>query len=171
MMSRTHITGGLGIGYTIFNNIDLLNVNLHDDKTFLLVTAGLVFGSLIPDIDHPKSKFSLSNKAISFIPSRLLKHRGFTHSILGAITITGLSKLALALSGVSSVNQAILTKSIFIGILTHIFLDMLTPSGICLFSPSNKRVSIGSIKTKSLGEYVIFIMLSILFYRNLFMAI
>lgn len=139
MRGKTHIVGGVALGYLAFNYISILNVNISESNNLILATGGLVLGSLLPDIDHPRSTISLKIKPVGFILSKLFKHREYTHSIVGSLSMTFLIGIIINLLGVSNDINYLLIKSLFIGISSHIFLDMLTYSGVSLFYPFTKK--------------------------------
>lgn len=94
------------------------------------------FGSILPDIDHSGSKLGHMVKPIS----SLLKHRGFTHSLLFCLICS------------------IINPFIGIGVLTHLILDFLNPKGEQLFWPLNKNIKLPFfsrfIKTGKTIEYI-----------------
>ena len=155
MKGKTHIAGGIGLGYLAFNNINILNVNLSDEKILLLATAGLTLGALLPDIDHPNSKISNKVKPLGFIVSKIFKHRGFTHSILGAIIMTIIFGWIFSIISISKSLNIVLLKSLTIGITSHILLDMMTPTGVCLLYPYEKRYNIANFKMGSISEMIL----------------
>lgn len=171
MKGGTHIVGGIAFGYFAFNNIDILNVNINDDKTLLLVSLGLTIGALIPDIDHKNSTISNKVKPIGNIISKIFKHRGFTHSILGSIVMTILFGWLFSLVGMNKAFNIILIKSIYIGIISHILLDMLTPSGVDLLYPYNRRYNIASFKMGGIGELILAILFVGVAYYNVYYII
>ncbi|MBO1075299.1 metal-dependent hydrolase [Roseomonas marmotae] len=92
------------------------------------VSIGLaVFGSLLPDIDHPKSWVGKRVWPISLICGRIFGHRGMTHSL---IAISGC--IALLLSEQLSVA---FTAPLVVGYLSHLAADLLTPGGLRLAWP------------------------------------
>lgn len=105
--------------------------------------AIIVFGSLLPDIDHSGSTLGRLVKPLS----KSLKHRSVTHSLLFLLIST------------------ILSPYLGIGVLTHILLDMLNPEGVRLFFPYKKKMKVPIIskfvKTGSGWETVIFALLVI----------
>ncbi|MCK9470720.1 MAG: metal-dependent hydrolase [Bacilli bacterium] len=139
MKGRTHMVSGVALGYLAFNSMEILNVNLNDSKTLLLVTGGLVLGSLLPDIDHPRSMISLRVKPIGFIVSKLFKHREYTHSIIGSLSMTFLIGILLNLLNIETNINFIFLKALFSGIASHIILDMLTFHGVALLYPFTKK--------------------------------
>lgn len=146
MKYRTHVTGGLALGYIAFNNIDLLNINIHDEKMLLIATGGLILGSLFPDIDHRGSYLSRKVKPISFITSKILKHREYTHSIVGWISMSLLMYIILNFTTMDPKTITTFAIAFSIGILSHILLDIPTYSGVVLLYPFYRR----RIKTRHL---------------------
>lgn len=172
MKYRTHVAGGLALGYIAFNNIDFLNINTHDEKVLLIATGGLILGSLFPDIDHKGSYLSKKIKPFSFITSKILKHREYTHSIVGWISMSLLMYIILNLTKIDPYIITIFTISFSIGILSHILLDMPTYSGVALLYPFYR----GRIKTRHLyikpsftmlfWEWLIFLGLTVVTYYS-----
>ena len=82
MTWKTHLIGGAQAGA-------LLTFAFSDsvvDSAIIVSTAML--GSVLPDIDHPSSKLAKSDAFVgllSFALSKVTKHRGFTHTICGAM--------------------------------------------------------------------------------------
>lgn len=148
-MAKTHIVGGVALGYLALNNIDKLNVDLQNTNTLIIVGAGLVIGSLLPDIDHPRSTLSLKVRPIGFIVSKLFRHREYTHSIVGAITMSLLFYMLLAYFEGTKEIAYVFTVSLAIGIISHIFLDMLNKTGVALFYPFTRK------RIRLLGKYYI----------------
>ncbi len=109
----------------------------------------VAFGSILPDIDHSKA---IINKFLLFPLYWAFKgHRKITHSLLGFMIMTAFAYFIAHL-----VNWPIEVGLYFgIGYLSHIILDMLTPSGCPVFYPYKKKCNILSIRTGSIGEYLI----------------
>ncbi|SHH06818.1 metal-dependent hydrolase [Tepidibacter thalassicus] len=93
-----------------------------------------------------KAPFPFISLSIFFGIAPWLKHRGFTHSILGAMFMYYLLKEIEKLLGLEYIA---LYGSI--GYLSHLFLgDIFTKMGIPIFYPiSNKKISLGFIKVGS----------------------
>lgn len=111
------------------------------------IIIGSILGCLLPDIDHPKSWLGKRVKILSIPISRIFGHRGFTHSILSLIIcITILMKTNIIL-------QLALPKeiidSITLSYISHIFADMLTPSGVPFFWPFLFRFKIPLLKNSN----------------------
>jgi inner membrane protein len=107
--------------------------------------------SLLPDIDKVQSKVSSKIKVVSFIIRFFLGHRGLMHSIWIPI-------LFYLLVFMFSFEVAI---AISFGYLSHLILDGLTPAGVKLLWPLKKKLK-GFIRTGSLTEYLVFVLLIIL---------
>ena len=83
MTYKTHLIGGAQAGVLLA----YLNNGTPMEST-LLIGASLL-GSVLPDIDHPDSKLSKKDilaKATSRSLQKVTVHRGFTHTIPGALT-------------------------------------------------------------------------------------
>ncbi|MCB5935617.1 metal-dependent hydrolase [Bacillus sp. DFI.2.34] len=113
----THALTGMVLGYAVTNNWKMA------------VISGLT--AIIPDLDEPKSRFGKSFFFISIPLNQLFGHRTFTHSLL-FVAITGLITLLFG----PKVSIASM-----IGILAHIFGDMLT-GRVQLFYPKKMKVGL-----------------------------
>lgn len=130
MLAPTHMTGG-AVAAMAYTAIVAPDMPLH-----LTLCAGAVgaIAALIPDIDHANSTISNKLKPISILVCLICSKRGLFHTVF----------LYLALWIVWLINcpqewmhfWAILT---FIGILSHLVLDIITPDGIPLFFPFEFR--------------------------------
>ena len=82
MTYKTHLIGGAQAGI-------LLAYACCDTPTESAIVLGsAVIGSVLPDIDYTKSKICNSDllvKTTSYALSRFTKHRGLTHTLLGAL--------------------------------------------------------------------------------------
>jgi len=85
-----------------------------------------VAGSLLPDIDHPKSWVGQRTRPTSTIIAAVLGHRGATHSLL-ALLGCGWLLLHGAPHG--------FVAPVLVGYLSHLFGDLLTPRGLRLAWP------------------------------------
>lgn len=178
MTGKTHKIVGMATGMTVANIV--LKGNDELINSCFLVAASY-YGSSLPDIDVSKRVISispftlLSRKIYRFVAkcavgfgndvyfANTIKHRGIMHSLfifppiaMIFLIINFLLKIVMT----KFIDVSIITtyiNMIFIGmvcgVLSHIFLDMLNPQGICLFSPlSNRRYNIANIKIFSFGE-------------------
>lgn len=176
MQKRTHVLGGLVFGTLAIKLggaerivADLPHsenfVNLIGSEMDVLSSLGswgvflfaCLFGSVFLDIDHPNSFIGRRMKVTSFVVHHTLGHRGFTHSLLFVFGASFFSYLLLLIvfSHVGSFLFVAHSFSFgfFLGMVSHLLLDMMTKSGVPLLHPfSKKRYSISPIKTGSVGE-------------------
>ncbi|MBS4537277.1 metal-dependent hydrolase [Clostridium sp. D2Q-11] len=162
MKGKTHLVLGLAAGVTIALNREIDN--------FYMIILGTSIGSLMPDIDHPKSR----------INQKLLKYKNKSYKIL-FYTIIGMALLYIysqtndnvfLLAGVISILIGVskhrgFTHSIlgmflfmklgsnlvekfgyydiylgfFIGYISHLFSDFFTKSGMEIFYPFSENFS------------------------------
>jgi inner membrane protein len=139
----THLAFSFLVGILLINHFSVSNQ--------ILYIILFMFASLLPDIDKVQSKVSEKIKIVSFIIRFFLGHRGLMHSIwiplIFYLTLWGFSmNIAIALS---------------FGYLSHLLLDGLTPSGVKILWPLNKKLK-GFIRTGSLMEYLLFVLLIVL---------
>jgi inner membrane protein len=132
--------------------IGLFIIRSFDIQNKIIFIAILLTASVIPDIDSHKSKIGKKIKPVSFLINFFLGHRGIFHSVFLPLLISLLILL---------INYE-LTIAFFIGYLSHLVLDSLTPGGIMLFYPFSKKRLKGFIRTGSLVENILFILLLIL---------
>lgn len=122
---QTHLTIGIALGIGTVYLSQKVDLSIQP----LLLIGGSAVGSLLPDIDHPKSY--LGNK-IPILPTLLYNtvgHRSLTHSLL-------FSAIMGVIWGSIDISLGI---GIFIGIISHILLDMLTPQGVSYLYPFKKK--------------------------------
>lgn len=87
MTYRTHLIGGAQAGLL------LAAAGGGTAADSLLIAGTAMAGALLPDIDHTRSKLANTDLlvgAISRAISRVTRHRGFTHTIPGAIAFAAL---------------------------------------------------------------------------------
>lgn len=146
MTGKTHIIGGIAAS--------LAFAQITNYEPVLLLGAGAV-GALIPDICHGGSKIGRTFPVVSKIINTLFGHRTFTHSLTFLLMAALLFKAFLP-------NEAI-TAGLLAGMASHLVLDMATKNGIKLLFPFKVTVRFPlTTKTGSMGEYVIFAVLSLL---------
>src|ERR1700709_2628205 len=120
MMARSHVIVGLAAWIAVAPGLHIQSL----DPIYL----GLVMaGSLLPDIDHPKSWVGRRTRPLSTAIAACLGHRGVTHSALAVIGLT----MALAHFGYRRTGVSALA----VGYLSHLAADMLTPKGLRLAWP------------------------------------
>jgi inner membrane protein len=145
MMARSHVVVGLA---TWIAAAPILHVRPLDPIYLGLVVAG----SLLPDIDHPKSWVGRRVRPISTAMAATFSHRGITHS---AIAVIGLIALLLHAGyrrgGISALA---------IGYLSHLAADMLTPQGLRLAWPLRGTWGIPLCRTGAVWEPVVVMILA-----------
>jgi inner membrane protein len=137
MMARSHVVVGLAAW---FATAPLLHIHVLDPTNLGLALAG----SLLPDIDHPRSWVGRRTRPISTAIAATLGHRGITHS---AIAIVGLAWL-LSHAGYRWAGIAALS----VGWLSHLAADMLTPQGLRLLWPMRGTWGLPLCRTGSPAE-------------------
>lgn len=110
----------------------LLYARLQHAAPGALATGAAVAGSLLPDIDHPQSFVGRRLWLISRPLSRIIGHRGLTHSLLALAGGTWLLLKGLHLN-------VYMVQALALGYLSHLAGDWLTPSGIPLLWPWRRR--------------------------------
>lgn len=122
----THAMSGVVLGYTVTN-----------DWKFALFSGAT---ALIPDLDEPKSKFGKLFFFISIPLNRFFGHRTFTHSLLFTVLIGIVFLFFSPMYSLSSI----------LGVLAHIFGDMLTGRVQFLY-PMKKKIG---LKTSGLNYLI-----------------
>ena len=109
-----------------------------------LIAVGAVAG-LIPDIDQDQSKLGRFNPL-----SGLMSHRGFAHSIVFALLV---SLIAYEITSAAGWRKEI-PFCIFLGMISHIAMDMFNNKGVQVFWPVKKRFlwPIHGIHTGSIAD-------------------
>ncbi len=144
MRFRTHLAFSFLISILIIDSF-----NIQNKIIFIVV---LLIASALPDIDSYKSKLGKKIKPISFLINILLGHRGIFHSPF----------LLILISMVIAIINIEIAAAFFIGYLSHLVLDSLTPEGVMFFYPFSKKRTKGFIRTGSLWENIFFILLLVL---------
>lgn len=159
----THALGGAVAGTAVAFAID------PADKTAVAaMMSGAVIGSLLPDIDHTRSKISRSSVAAqmtAYAVSAVTKHRGFLHTPLCIFLCMVL--FGATINILQDDNLQMILWSVYFGLLpgmlSHLMLDTCNPGGIMWLYPlSNKKFSILPIKTGSFGEIAVAIVLAVI---------
>ncbi|MFH1424094.1 MAG: metal-dependent hydrolase [archaeon] len=146
MQYHTHAAGGLVFG--------MLSVKYalasFAGPSFLLF---VVLGSLLPDIDHPKSKVG---RWVPILP-RLMKHRGLSHSLFGLGVSAAVLILLFNFAGFTAWHISVAAMSV--GFFSHLALDSLNPKGVHWFRPLHKVHFKGPIETGTIFESAILVLL------------
>lgn len=121
----SHTVGGIVIGVGTI----CLSVKVGLEPSILPIMAGSVIGSLLPDIDHPKSFLGRWVRPISNILYSTVGHRTFTHSFL-FISLIGF---------LASHFDLWLGIGVAVGVFSHILLDMTSRAGVAFLYPFAKK--------------------------------
>lgn len=144
MMAGSHVAVGMAAWLWVAPH---LGHTAADPAALALVAAG----SLLPDLDHPKSWVGRRLPFISRPLSALVGHRGPTHSLLAIASCLIL------------VQQHLMARSIslplVIGYLSHLGADLLTPNGLRLAWPLRGSTALPLCKTGSPAEVAVVILL------------
>ncbi|MCR2043174.1 metal-dependent hydrolase [Anaerosalibacter massiliensis] len=179
MTGKTHMAVGIATGLALSTGKPLR-------EQLILLTASAI-GSLVPDLDHPKSKL---NQRILVFKNRIFKVLSYLIIGVGLIYLGSALEdivfkilgIALMLTGISShrgFTHSLLGFFLFssivqiysirfhlneiyigfnIGYILHLVMDFFTPQGIQLFFPLTESISSPiTIKTNGEGENLIFI--------------
>jgi inner membrane protein len=137
MMARSHVVVGLAAWIAA---APLLHLPALDPVYLGLAVAG----SLLPDVDHPKSWVGRRTRPVSTALAAALGHRGVTHS---AIAVVGLTLLLLH----AGYRRGVVS-SVAVGYLSHLAADMLTPQGLRLAWPLRGTWGLPLFRTGSRAE-------------------
>lgn len=138
MMASTHVVFGMAC-WGAFERVHGVSI-LSAPEGMLIAGAA----SLLPDIDHPSSRFGRMVPFISYPISAIFGHRGITHSLLMVVVLLA----ALVIAG----HAGWFVAPLVIGYLSHLIGDMLTNSGVPLLWPQRGKVSIPVFNTGGLLE-------------------
>src|SRR5271168_5386017 len=131
MDTITHGIAGALIGKAVFRGENMLS--LQPMNRARIVTWSLMLGAIFPDSDILRDWFSSNQMLI------LTWHRSFTHSLVClpffALALAGLTRWFARWRKWDSPSFAALTGIYAVGILSHIFLDVVTSFGTMIWSP------------------------------------
>jgi inner membrane protein len=144
MMAKSHVVVGLATWVAM---APVFHVAAFDPAYLGLAVAG----SLLPDVDHPKSWVGRRTRPISTAIASVLGHRGITHS---AIAVAGLVAVLLHAG-----YQRGAVAALAVGYLSHLAADLLTPRGLRLAWPLRGTWALPLCRTGSLMEGVIVVAL------------
>ncbi len=122
MTAPTHIAFGL---LTVASSFSLFSMSFHRN---LPAVACAIIGSLLPDVDSPRSSIGRAMPFASIPIERRWGHRSITHSLL---CMLALSVVTLPLLAWETACYA----AILIGYMSHLIADSTTKSGVPLFYP------------------------------------
>lgn len=149
MQYRTHLTTSFALGLPLMAAVGQVTV---------INGLALACGSLLPDIDHPRSFIGKKSQVVSKVASKTLGHRGATHSLIVAILVY-LGTLWIARHYLSS-EANFVPFWLFGGYLLHLSEDSFSKNSIHWFWPFSKvkrssRKRLFYYRTGHVSEYLI----------------
>ncbi len=120
-----------------------LNLPALDPVALTLAAAG----SLLPDLDHPRSWVGRRLRVLSQPLAAIFGHRGATHSLVAVLG----TALLLHAHGISRAES----EPLVVGYLSHLGADLLTPAGLRLAWPLQGSVAVPLCRTGSSAEVLI----------------
>ncbi|MDE6426525.1 MAG: metal-dependent hydrolase [Ruminococcus sp.] len=160
MNGNCHFVFGAALGSAFAMNTDKLEAilpNLTDSpETATLFVLGGLIGGIFPDIDNPVSYIGKLTVPVSTVIGKFGElagktgpmHRGILHEPI--VYITGLILSYLFCPSL---------VGLFLGCISHLYLDMFTPAGIPIFSVKHLRLA--KIKSGS-QQSIIFTWLNVI---------
>ncbi len=136
MMARTHLAFGALAAALLAPFLSYGNV-----WRFVIL---VLIGSLLPDIDHPQSKYGRLIKPVSYPLSYFFGHRGFWHSLY--------VPSVLLLIGYWQIEYWPVFVGLSVGYVAHLLSDSLTVHGIKFFHPLDFPRVAGFIHTGTMME-------------------
>jgi membrane-bound metal-dependent hydrolase YbcI (DUF457 family) len=131
MDTITHGIAGTLIGKAVFRGEDLFTSKPMNRAR--IITWSLMLGAIFPDSDILRDWFSSNQMLI------LTWHRSFTHSLvcmpIFALLLAALTRWFARWRKWDTPSFAVLTGLYAVGILSHIFLDLVTSFGTMIWSP------------------------------------
>jgi len=167
MTAPNHVIGGFTITGIVSS---IIGINILEQAELIPI---IIFASLLPDIDHPKSIIGRIFKPISKLINRKYGHRTITHSLIVLVALVAL------ISGFQSVYFPDIPVATVFGLAYggHLILDMVTVQGCPLFYPFYKnpcvipgnphmRLRTGNMRHETMA--FCFFTVSVLFLQPLF---
>jgi inner membrane protein len=137
MQVKTHLAFGLALPLAIHY--------VHPLEDWVFVAVAGLFGSLLPDIDHPRSWLGQRLPWLSKPIAKVFGHRGITHSLFAVSLMVAAALAAIywlpAWEGPAGIRIPFpaLVLGLAVGYLSHLLADWLTPNGIPLCWPWRYR--------------------------------
>ncbi len=145
-MFKTHVGFGLLTA--------LLSLRFINPPSTPVFVAIVLVGSILPDIDESDSKIGKRLVLFSKPADIVFGHRGFFHSLFPPLM------LYIAFSHIMGLN--VLGIGLALGYLSHLAIDSLNIFGIVPLRPLYNRKVSGFIRTNSLTEYLLFLLIAFL---------
>ncbi len=147
MTAPTHIAFGL---LTVAGSFSLFSMSIHRN---LPAIGCAILGSLLPDVDSPRSSIGRVMPFASIPIERRWGHRSITHSLLCMFALSVVTLPLLA-------YQTACYAAVLLGYMSHLIADCATKSGVPLFYPHPAVCVFPNsakyrVKTGSIGEGIV----------------
>ena len=153
------VGGAVGASIYMLATASTTSASMLTATTMSTAICAGILGGLIPDIDHPGSKISAKVKPVSKLINLIFSHRGLFHAPLLYIILWIISGFMI-----EDLALRFLSNAVFAGIVSHLILDALNPTGIPVFFPfSKEKTHLAKIKTGGKFEIVVRVVLVALF--------
>jgi inner membrane protein len=138
MMAATHVLAGTAA----WSGVAWLDGGLARPESL----AAAALGSLLPDLDHPKSWIGRRVGMVSLMIAAVFGHRGITHSLLAVVG---------CLFGMLILGKGAIAPAVLVGYLSHLACDSLTKSGVPLLWPWRRPFGPRLLRTGGLVEFLL----------------
>ncbi len=139
MLARSHVVVGLAAWAVAATSWHLPPL----DPAYLALVAT---GSLLPDMDHPKSWIGRRSRPLSTALGAAFGHRGATHSAAAVLALVALPQAGY---------HPVAVSALAIGYASHLAADLLTPQGLPLAWPLPMSWRVPIYRTGSRMEAVV----------------
>lgn len=141
MKGTTHLAFGLASSLYLAPEIITYagSGGINAPCSFTLIMCGTLIGSLIPDIDSPRSKIGRKVPVPSHLIGFFIGHRTLFHSLVIPAFLSILTYILKEMESASLFPVLFLVGSIDLGYILHIILDSLTKEGVPLLYPFSDR--------------------------------
>lgn len=141
MKGTTHLACGLASSLYLAPKIVTYagSIGIRAPYSFVLITCGTLIGSLIPDIDTPRSKIGKKFPVSSHLIGFFIGHRTLFHSLIIPAFLLILTYIVKRMELVPLYPVLFLVGSVDLGYILHIILDSLTKEGVPLLYPFSDR--------------------------------
>lgn len=143
MIFKTHIAFAFLIGLSFIKKFE-------GDPLFFMIIV--LLGTILPDIDHPKSLIGRKAGFLSKILNFIFGHRKWIHSIFTLIILSFIINKALG----------VWWKPFFLGYFSHLLIDGFTIEGINFIYPFKQLKLSGFIESGKIKEEILFFILLII---------
>jgi inner membrane protein len=134
MLGKQHLLFGTVTG--IATVITLNQLGVIDETGMYEFTGMAMLGSLLPDIDMTTSTIGRILKPVSFILSKAIGHRTYTHDVFLNIILCVISMLYMKNNYMMYLP---LVTGLWFGIFGHLLLDSFTVNGLPVLYLFNKK--------------------------------